>query len=68
MELAVASEINAAANFMINAWGPAEARSLANDPGTDGAGGPGRLTRAQERRADGGHRLPSPRRAGEGLR
>lgn len=32
----------------------------------NGPGRPGRLTRAQEWRADGGRRLPSPRRAEEG--
>lgn len=33
---------------------------------TDGPGRPGRLTRAQEWRANGGHWLPSPRRSAEG--
>ncbi|SCF45437.1 hypothetical protein GA0070564_111106 [Micromonospora mirobrigensis] len=32
----------------------------------DRPGRPGRLTRAQEWRANGGHRLPSPRRSAEG--
>lgn len=34
----------------------------------DGPGRPGRLTRAQEWRANGGRRVPSPRRGEDGMR